>query len=346
MRDVVLTGGGTGGHLFAALAFANFLKGKGYNPILIGSNYGLENKILPRCDFEYYLLKSRGIAGKSLTDKLKGVFGVAVAYFESLRLINKIKPDFTVGFGGYVSFPVVLASVTRKIRSAILEQNSYPGKANKTLSKLCDFTFVNFEITKRFFKGAIVIGNPTRIKFKNFVRKIKEPFVIGVIGGSRGARSINNAMIELSSFDVNFKVMHQTGDEDYERVKLAYKKNNKDWKVYRFIDDMENFYKSIDFIVCRAGASTLSEIACAALGSILVPYPYAIYNHQYFNAKVFSDAKAAVAIEDRDLTGKKILSIISSLTADEIFEMSTKAKRLCKPDACEKMFKVLTVGRI
>ncbi len=346
MRNVVLTGGGTGGHLFAALSFAEFLRGRGYNPVLIGSDYGLEKKILPRYDFEYYLLKSRGIAGKSSADKFKGAFGVAGAYFKSLRLLGNIKPDFTIGFGGYVSFPVVLASTTRGIKSAILEQNSYPGKANKILSKLCDFTFVNFEITGRFFENAIVVGNPTRIKIKNFERKIKEPFVIGVIGGSRGSRSINNAMVELSNFNVNFKVIHQTGDEDYEKVKSAYQMNKKDWEVHKFIDDMEDFYKSIDFILCRAGASTLSEIACASLGSILVPYPYAIYNHQYFNAKVFEDSKAAIIVEDRNLTGKKVLSIISSLTADEIFEMSTRAKNLCKPDACKKMFEVLTVGRI
>ncbi len=343
MKNVVLTGGGTGGHLFAALAFADFLSDNGFNPVLIGSDYGIEKRILPRYSFEYYLLKSRGIAGKGLKDKLKGFLGVSQAYFEALKLIGEIKPVFTVGFGGYVSFPVVLASISRGIRSAILEQNSYPGKANRVLSKLCNFTFVNFEVTKRFFKNAIVVGNPTRIKLENFKRTIKEPFVVGVIGGSRGARSINNAMIELSAFETNFKVIHQTGDEDYERVRSAYEKNKKDWEVHKFIDDMEGFYKSIDFIVCRAGASTLSEISCAALGSILVPYPYAIYNHQYFNAKAFADANAAIILEDRDLTGKKFLSIISLLTVDKIFEMSIKAKRLCKPDACEKMFGVLTV---
>lgn len=345
MKNIVLTGGGTGGHLFAALAFARFLKGKGYNPILVGSDYGLEKRILPLYDFEYYLLKSRGIAGKGLVEKVKGFFGVSQAFFESLKLISKTKPVFTVGFGGYVSFPVVLASVTKGVRSAILEQNSIPGKANRVLSRLCNFTFVNFEVTKRFFKNAIVVGNPTRIKFKDFKRTIKKPFIIGVIGGSRGAKSINNAMIELSDFNTNFKVIHQTGDRDYERVKSAYKKNKKDWEVHRFIDDIESFYKSIDFIVCRAGASTLSEVSCAALGSILVPYPYAIYNHQYFNAKVFADAHAALILEDRDLTGKKILSIISSLTVDKLQEMSENAKKLCKPDACERMFEIMVAGR-
>ncbi len=344
MKNVVLTGGGTGGHLFAALAFADFLRDKGFNPVLVGSDYGIEKRILPRHNFEYYLLKSRGIAGKGLKDKIKGFFGVSQAYFEALKLIGGIKPVLTIGFGGYVSFPVVLASISRGVRSAILEQNSHPGKANRVLSKLCDFTFVNFEITRRFFRNAIVVGNPTRIKLENFERTIKEPFVIGVIGGSRGARSINNAMIELSGFDTNFRVIHQTGDEDYERVKSAYEKNKKDWEVHRFIDDMEGFYKSIDLIVCRAGASTLSEISCAALGSILVPYPYAICNHQYFNAKVFADVDAAVILEDRDLTGKKILSIISSLTVDKLQEMSENAKRLCKSDACEKMFRVMVAS--
>ncbi len=346
MKNAVLTGGGTGGHLFAAIAFAEFLKKQGYNPVIIGSEYGIEKRILPKYDFGYFLLKSKGIMGKDVKEKVIGAYLVTETFFRSISILKKIKPAFSVGFGGYVSLPVMIASKTLGIKTAILEQNSVPGKANKLLSRICDLTFVNFDITKKHLKGAIVVGNPSRIKMKDFKRIIKRSPIVGVIGGSRGARSINNAMMELSRYSIDLHFIHQTGDEDYKTVKETYKKNGKEWEVFKFIFNMEEFYKKIDFIICRAGASSLSEIACAGLASILIPYPHAIYNHQYFNAKYFADKNAAYLIEDKNLTGKKLLSIISSLTTDRIKEMSENASRMCRNDSCEKMLDaLLTVNK-
>ncbi len=340
MKNAILSGGGTGGHLFAEIAFAEFLQRNGINPIIVGSEYGMEKKILKNYRFDYFLLKTKGIAGKRLTDKIKGALLVIKSTADSFKIIRETKPIFSLGFGGYASFPVILASKISGVRTGILEQNSIPGKSNRILSKLCDITFLNFEITKQYLDG-VVVGNPTRIKPKKLYKEPKKPFTIGVIGGSRGARSINNAMIELSKYDIDINIIHQTGDEDFERVKDAYEINKKNWRVERFIYDMEEFYNKIDFIICRAGASTLSEIACSSLGSLLIPYPYAIYNHQYFNAKYFHDNKAAYLVEDKDLTGKKLFSIISSLTADKLKEMSMNAWKLCRQDSCEKMLELL-----
>ena len=340
MRNAILSGGGTGGHLFAAIAFAEFLKKNGINPIIVGSEYGIEKKILKNYRFDYFLLKTKGVAGKRLTDKIEGTLLILKSTADSFKIIKKTNPIFSLGFGGYASFPVIVASRIAGVRTGILEQNSIPGKSNRILSKLCDITFLNFEITKQYMDG-VVVGNPTRIKPVKPLREPKSPFTIGVIGGSRGARSINNAMIELSKHDLDVDIIHQTGEEDFERVKESYRVHRKSWKVERFIYNMEEFYGKIDFIICRAGASTLSEIACSGLGSILIPYPYAIYNHQYFNAKYFYDNEAAYLIEDRDLTGKKLFSIISSLTADKLKEMSKNAWKLCRQDSCEKMLKLL-----
>ncbi|WP_022669993.1 undecaprenyldiphospho-muramoylpentapeptide beta-N-acetylglucosaminyltransferase [Hippea alviniae] len=344
MKNVVLTGGGTGGHLFAALTFAEYIKKKGFKPIIIGSQYGIEREILKRYPFEYYLLSSKGIAGKNIKEKLKGVVFTSKAFISSYKLIKIIEPIFCIGFGGYVSLPVMLSAVMLRKKTAILEQNSIPGKTNKILNRLVDITFVNFPITAQYLKNAITVGNPTRIKFKGTKRETKDKITIGVIGGSRGARSINNAMIELSKYELNIDVVHQTGKDDFKRVKEAYKESKKSWQVFEFIDDMESFYSSIDFIICRAGASTLSEIACAGLGSLLIPYPYAIYNHQYYNAKYFKDNDAAEIILDKDLSGKKIYSFISFLTAEKIEQMSENAKKLCEKDSCEKMLKILESG--
>ncbi|AEA33970.1 undecaprenyldiphospho-muramoylpentapeptide beta-N-acetylglucosaminyltransferase [Hippea maritima] len=341
MKNVVLTGGGTGGHLFAAIEFARFLKDRGYNPVIIGSVYGIENRILKKYPFDYVLLKSKGIMGKGLKDRFVNGFANLDALIHSIGVIKKLKPEFCVGFGGYVSLPVVLSCVILRRKSAILEQNSIPGKANRLLSRLVDLVFVNFDYTAQFLRGSIVVGNPTRIKTKGKHRLFDGRLKLGVVGGSRGARSINNSMIELSEFDLDIDVIHQTGVEDYSRVKDAYKRNGKNWQVVDFIEDMESFYKGIDFIICRSGASTLSEIACAGLGSILIPYPYAIYNHQYYNAKYFLDNEASIIIEDKDLSGKTLHTFISSLTADRLRVMSENAFDLCRRDACEKMLSYL-----
>lgn len=340
MKNAILSGGGTGGHLFAAIAFAEFLEKNGINAIIVGSEFGMEKSLLKNYNFDYFLLKTKGIVKKRFIEKIRGGLLIFKSIADSFKIIRKTEPLFSLGFGGYASVPVIVASKIAGVKTAILEQNSIPGKSNRILSKLCDITFLNFNITKRYIDG-VVVGNPTRIKPKKPHKEPKKPYKIGVIGGSRGARSINNAMVELSKFNLDVDIIHQTGEEDFERVKKAYRTNKKNWRVEKFIHNMEEFYSKIDFIICRAGASTLSEIACSSLGSLLIPYPYAIYNHQYFNAKYFYDNKAAYLIEDRDLTGKKLFSIISSLTADTLKEMSMNAWKLCRHDSCEKMLDLL-----
>jgi len=340
VKNAILSGGGTGGHLFAAIAFAEFLEKNGINAIIVGSEFGMEKSLLKNYNFDYFLLKTKGIVKKRFIEKIRGGLLIFKSIADSFKIIRKTEPLFSLGFGGYASVPVIVASKIAGVKTAILEQNSIPGKSNRILSKLCDITFLNFNITKRYIDG-VVVGNPTRIKPKKPHKEPKKPYKIGVIGGSRGARSINNAMVELSKFNLDVDIIHQTGEEDFERVKKAYRTNKKNWRVEKFIHNMEEFYSKIDFIICRAGASTLSEIACSSLGSLLIPYPYAIYNHQYFNAKYFYDNKAAYLIEDRDLTGKKLFSIISSLTADTLKEMSMNAWKLCRHDSCEKMLDLL-----
>ncbi len=344
-KNVIITGGGTGGHLFAALSFADYVKKQGYHPIFIGSVHGMERDFLKDDKYEYYLLNSRGFVGKSLFDKFNSVINLFASFFKALKYINSKKPLFSIGFGGYTTMPVITSSKFLGIKTAIVEQNSIAGKANKLLQHFSNFVFVNYENSVRFFKNknTIVVGNPTRkslyIERREFNnKKIK----IGIIGGSRGAKSINRAMMEFSKMcDLDIDVIHQTGRDDYETVKKCYKENNKDWKVYEFIYDMRNFYEEIDFIICRSGAGTLSEIACASLGSLLVPYPFAIYNHQYHNAKIFEDAKAAIILEDKNLSGKSLLDIISSVDYESLRSLSVNASFLCKKDVCEKILRTI-----
>jgi len=346
MKNVVITGGGTGGHLFASIAFAEYAESLGYSPFIIGSIYGMEKEKLKNYPYRYKLLKTKGFAGKSLQEKLKSLYGVGLSIVDTVRLIIKIKPVFSIGFGGYTTVPVILSSKMLGIKTAIAEQNSIAGRANKFLSKFSDVVFVNFKETASQFKNhkrVIHSGNPLRkdivIKERNFN---KDRLTIGVIGGSRGAKSINKAMMEFAEkTDLNLNVIHQTGKEDYKNVEKIYKQKKPGWKAVTFIDNMKRFYEKIDFIICRAGASTLSEIACARLGSLLIPYPYAIYNHQHHNAEVFVKRGAAMLVKDENLSGKKIESIILSLNQNKLRLLSDNANSLCVANACEKIFETI-----
>ncbi len=348
MKRVVIAGGGTGGHIFAAIALAEYLKKASLEPILVGSKSGMEKEIFPAYPYDYYLLQTSGFAGRDPLNKIKSLLGLTVSTTRCLGLFGSIRPVFCLGFGGYTSLPVIVASRILGIKSGILEQNAVMGKANRFLSHFSDYLFLNFPSAGRDVKhpNKIVTGNPVReeifrINRKSFDGKLS----IGVLGGSRGARSINNAMIQwaqITKLDVD--VILQTGREDFERVRELIGRRKPTWRVVPFIDDMVSFYGSIDFIICRSGASTLSEIACARLGSMLVPYPYAIYDHQYYNALEYERAGAAVLIKDKNLSGKIIETVVSSLNGDRLRSMSESAGRLCKRDACEKILSVIIGG--
>ncbi len=345
MKNIAITGGGTGGHLFASLSFAKYVKKLGYNPIIIGSVFGIENTLLKKYDYEYILLKTKGFSGKSKKEKLISSINLLNATIKMTTILKKKKPVFSIGFGGYTTLPVIFASKIAGIKSAIVEQNSIAGKANRLLSRISDAVFVNFETTKSQFvnKNTFVVGNPVRSEIYIDKRYFnKKRYIIGIMGGSRGARSINSAMANLAEYSsIDIKVIHQTGKEDFKKIEAIYAKHKPDWQAFPFIDDMSEFYKNIDFIVCRAGASTLSEIACASLGSLLIPYPYAIYNHQYYNAMEFVKRGAAILLEDKKISGKIIENVISSLNESKLRVLSDNAKSMCKRSVCEIIFETI-----
>lgn len=350
MSNVVfVTGGGTGGHYFAAESFINYLKTKGYEPIFIGSEFGIEKKLAHNMGIEYKLLKTKGFAGKNLLEKIKSIAYLFGATLQCFFYTLNYKPAFVIGFGGYTSIPVLLSSYIAFKKTVIVEQNSIPGLANKILAKLCDLVLVNFESTKQFFKKKHVYctGNPIRAKNFPDKRTFTNNFLrIGVVGGSRGAKTINNALFEFAQIIDNdlkskIEIIHQTGTDDYEKALNIYEKYNIKAKVYEFIHDMENFYQNIDIIISRAGSSTLSEIACYGLPSILVPYPYAIYNHQYFNAQYFANSFAAELILDKDFNGYCLKNFVYYIKVNELVVMSNAAFGLCKKDACKKMLDII-----
>ncbi len=345
---VFVTGGGTGGHYFAAESFIEYLRNNNYEPFFIGSEFGIEKKFVIGLGIKYKLLKIKGFAGKNFFDKLKSIFYMLTSSFQCLFLTVKFKPVFVIGFGGYTSVPVILSSFISFRKRIIVEQNSIPGLANRILSKLSNIVFVNFESTKNFFKNNVYcVGNPLRIKHFPQKRDFSENVLrIGVVGGSRGAKTINNALFEFAQIiDDEFKskisIIHQTGLDDYQKGIEIYRNCNIKAQVYDFITDMDSFYRNIDIIISRAGASTLSEIACYGLPSILVPYPYAIYNHQFFNAQYFEKSHCAKIILDKDFNGYSLKNFVYYIKVNELIGMSNAAFVLCKKNVCKDMLNII-----
>ncbi|MGC8501782.1 undecaprenyldiphospho-muramoylpentapeptide beta-N-acetylglucosaminyltransferase [Desulfurella sp.] len=348
-RIVFVTGGGTGGHYFAAESFIKYLKDNNYEPIFIGSQFGIEKKLAKNLGVEYKLLKTKGFAGKNYIEKIKSIIHLIRSTIKCIYYDLKYKPVFVIGFGGYTSFPVLLsASLTNKKR-IIVEQNSIPGLANKILANFCNIVFVNFDSTRQFFKKKHVYSTGNPIRKMNFPknRHFSSNFLrIGVVGGSRGAKTINKALFEFAqiiddTIKSKIEIIHQTGIDDYKQALEIYQKYNIKSKVYDFIHNMDKFYSSIDIIVSRAGSSTLSEIACYGLPSILVPYPHAIYNHQYFNAQIFEKSNAAKLILDKDFNGYFLKNFIYYIKVNELVEMSNAAFGLCKKEACKDMLNII-----
>lgn len=351
-KKVFVTGGGTGGHYFAAESFIKYLREKGYEPIFIGSEFGIENGLVANLGIEYKLLKVLGFSGKNLFSKLKSIFYILNSIFKCLVFTKKHKPIFVIGFGGYTTVAVIISAFITNTKRIIVEQNSVPGLANRILSKISNLIFVNFENTKNFFnkKNIYVVGNPIRItKFLKTRQFDVNHLKIGVIGGSRGAKSINNALFEFAKLMddkliLQVSIIHQTGKTDYNRAIKIYKDYNINAVVYDFISDMESFYSSIDIIISRSGASALSEIACFGLPSILVPFPYAIYNHQYYNAKTFEECQAAKIILDKDFNGYYLKNFVYYIKETDLASMSHAAFSLCKADVCAKMLNIIEVN--
>jgi UDP-N-acetylglucosamine--N-acetylmuramyl-(pentapeptide) pyrophosphoryl-undecaprenol N-acetylglucosamine transferase len=272
-----------------------------------------------------------------------GFFLFSLGFFQALWLISWFKPDLVLGTGGYASVSVLLAACLWRKESAICEQNSIPGLTNRILGKFVKKVFIAFEESDLFFprKKIVHTGNPVRKEFlsrSTFPGKKGDKFTLLILGGSQGARSINQAIIEcldsMAPLRDTVEIIHQTGFQDFPWVKEAYEKKGFNAHVAPFITDMASVYGKADVVVSRAGAITITEILVSGKPSVLIPYPYAAYNHQEMNAKSLVDKGAAQMILDKDLKdniGDMILHLINH--PEELKAMGDKAKALARPDA-------------
>jgi UDP-N-acetylglucosamine--N-acetylmuramyl-(pentapeptide) pyrophosphoryl-undecaprenol N-acetylglucosamine transferase len=343
---VILAGGGTGGHLFPGLAVAReFQRRDAMTEILfIGTAQGIEARALPREGFKLALLSVRGLKGRGARGVFDALYGVPTSLWRSLKIIGEFRPDIVIGLGGYASGPMLLAAALRRIPRAIMEQNLRPGFTNQWMARFVDRVFTSYADSVNFFAGAKVLetGNPVRWRSLPAVRA-GEKFTLFIFGGSAGARRINLAVVDalklLTDLAPRLKVIHQTGQADYAAMKEAYAGFLFEAEVTPFIDRMDEAYARADLIVCRAGATTVAELTAFGKAAILVPYPYAIYDHQRGNAEALEARGAAEMILDQELSGAKLAERLRFYLAapERLVSMAHAARAMGRPEAAERI---------
>jgi UDP-N-acetylglucosamine--N-acetylmuramyl-(pentapeptide) pyrophosphoryl-undecaprenol N-acetylglucosamine transferase len=352
---IVIAGGGTGGHLFPGIAVAQEFKGRDSSTLIlfIGTERGIESRVVPKEGFEIKYISSEGIKGKGVLKKMRAAAKIPLSIFQAMLICNRFQPDRVIGVGGYASGPVGAASFLLGYPVVIQEQNLFPGVTNRILGRVADLIFTSFEGTEKFFKGRKVCftGNPVRkeiaeLRFQILNRQssiVNRQFNILVFGGSQGAHSMNTAMVEGLKFLEGAKdsifIIHQTGEKDFEIVKRAYNEKGFNAEVTPFIYNMAGAYKKADLVISRAGATTLSELTSCGKAAILIPFPFAVDNHQEKNATVLKEHKAAEVIIERDLSGKILADRILSLANDRVrlSEMERESKKMGRPNAAKEI---------
>jgi len=341
---VLIADGGTGGHIFPAIAVANELKKRSdvESILFTGTPFGLESEIVPRHGYELRMIEIGGLIGKSLMKRLKTFMQMPGAYFASSRIIRDFKPDVVIGFGAYSSGPVLIAAHRKKVPILLVEPNAIPGVTNKIALRFAKQVAVAYEDSANVFQGkAVVTGTPVR-PLKEVDQK-RGKFTLGIYCGSQGSRAINDVVIEalpeLAKMKDGLHIIHQTGKSDYDRVKAKYDSNAPFFEVTPFVYQVEEFYSSCDLLLCRAGAVTLAEITVFGKPAILVPLPTAAHNHQEQNARRLAEAGAAKMILQNNFSPAVFIEEIKSLSgnSEKLNEMSAASKALGKPDAAEKV---------
>ena len=356
---VVITGGGTGGHLFPALAVHAVLSAQRPEAqvLFIGAAGGVESTILPRLGHAFRGLRVHKIKGKGRRGQLAALFLLPLAVRQAIRLLREFGAQVVLGVGGYASFPAVLAARLLGIPAVIHEQNAHPGLANRWLGRMASAVAVSFEAAAAFFPAVrvTVTGNPVRAEIRpgDTVearrRLLLTPgrFTVLVFGGSQGAHRINlgtmEALPRLAGQRGRIQFLHGTGEGDLARVRRAYEEGGFQARVEAFIQDMAMAYAAADFVIARAGASTIFELAAVGKPALLVPYPYAANDHQRLNAEVMVTAGAAWTVPDRYCDGQRIAaSVQAALERPEVLaRMGEQARGLARPDAAERIVGLL-----
>ena len=341
---VLLAGGGTGGHLFPGIAVARELRRRDPNcdVMFVGAGRELEARVLSREGLPLERVRAVGLMGRSPLAVLKGLARLPAAFLDATRLLRRYRPDIVVGLGGYSSGPVVLLAAAGRAATLVLEQNVVPGVTNRLLGRVVQAAAVSYaETLVRFGSKGFVSGNPVRAEFFAAApprQTLTEPRVL-VIGGSQGAHALNVAMVEAAPSIAGaprlVRVTHQSGEADLEMVRTGYRVAGVTARVEPFLDAMDTEMSDADVVVCRAGATTLAELAAAGRPAILVPYPHAANDHQRLNAAAFERRGAAEVIDPNELTATVLAQRLLDLATDDERRrtQADATARLGTPDA-------------
>ncbi len=338
MATILIMAGGTGGHIMPALSLAHLLQKQGHCIHWVGTQQGLEAELVPKANLPLHFIRVKGVRNKGLKAKLKLPFELFSALLQARQLINNLKPDAVVGFGGYVSGPGGLAAKLASLPLIIHEQNAKSGMTNRWLAKVATLSFQAFP---NAIKGARTVGNPVRADFFSVHREknVNSPLNVLVVGGSLGAVALNDAVLQaLVSMPESERpqVRHQVGKKNYAQMQNAYQQAKVEVQLEAFIEDMPQAFAQADLLICRAGALTVSEVAAASKAALFVPYPYAVDDHQTLNARYLSEQDAAMLCPQKDLTATWLAQQFAyfSKHKEVLFAMGRKARSLAQEDAC------------
>lgn len=347
-RRVLIMAGGTGGHVFPALAVANELRRRQVEVSWLGTRAGIEAQLVPAAGIPLFFIEVKGVRGKGWGARLAAPWRIARALWQSLWAIKKFAPEVVVGMGGFAAGPGGMAARLFGLPLVIHEQNAIAGTTNRILSKIATRVLLGFP-------GVLArgehVGNPVRPEIALLaspdLRGVgrRDPLRLLVLGGSLGARAINQLVpqaLGLLHGRASIEVRHQCGRGHQEETQAAYCEQGVNARVEPFIDDMAQAYEWADFVICRAGALTVSELAVAGVAALLIPFPAAIDDHQTHNARWLADAGGALLVQQRDLDAEKMAAVLRDLEEDRgrLLAMAGQARDLAKPDACQRVVNI------
>ena len=342
-RNILIMAGGTGGHIFPALAVADCLRERGWRITWMGAPGSMEAELVPQRGYEMAWVRFGGLRGKGLLRKLLLPFNLLVALGQSAAAILRHRPNVVLGMGGYITFPGGLMAALLRRPLLIHEQNSIAGLSNKALARLAARVMSGFP---NVLPGAEWCGNPVRESIAVLASPQERygtrsgALNVLVVGGSLGAKAINECVpqaLALLSKEVRPHVVHQSGKQHLEQVKTAYEQAGVVADIKPFLEDMAHYYAWADIVICRAGALTIAELATAGVASILVPFPFAVDDHQSGNARFLSERGAAILLPQSEMTPQKLADLLRALSRERALEMAQAARAAAQPDAAQKV---------
>ncbi len=347
-KTFMLMAGGTGGHIFPALAVAEALRRRGHHVLWLGSEGAMETRIVPQHGIHLETLAIKGVRGNGLKRKLTLPLTLFNTIQAALRLIRKHRVDAVIGFGGFVTFPGGVAARLAGIPVVIHEQNAVPGLANKVLARWA--RRVLYAFPKVFADADGLVGNPVRAEIaalpvpsERFAGR-SGALRLCVVGGSLGADALNQVVpqaLALLPVEARPQVLHQSGRNKLAALQAAYAEHGVDAECLEFVDDMVSLYRDADLLVCRAGALTIAELTAAGVGALLVPYPHAVDDHQTANARFMVQADAGLLLPQHELNAEKLAAVLSGLNREQCLAWAENARTLAMPDSADEVARIV-----